>query len=67
VELPDTDRSGWLFALDRGDREVGRITFVGPGVDPAGGWRWAIKFGEHGHERTYADALAALRRRLAAR
>jgi hypothetical protein len=42
---------------------VGRIAFVGRGHDPGGGWLWAVKFGPTGYVATYADALAALRRR----
>jgi hypothetical protein len=44
-----------------GHVEIARLAHL-PGVDPAGAWRWAIRFGDHGFARTYADALATLTR-----
>jgi hypothetical protein len=58
---PLTDRSGWHTQVTAGHVEIGRLAYL-PGVDPAGAWRWAIKFGDHGFARTSADALAALTR-----
>ena len=63
--LPLTDRSGWHARVVAGHVEIARLAYL-PGVDPAGAWRWAIKFGDHGFARTYADALAALTRSWAA-
>ena len=54
-----TDRSGWHTQVMVGHVEIGRLAYL-PGVDPAGAWRWAIKFGDHGFARTYADAFATL-------
>ena len=48
-----------------GHVEIARLAYL-PRMDPAGAWRWAIKFGDHGFARTYADALAALTRSWAA-
>ena len=56
-----TDRSGWHTQVMAGHVEIGRLAYM-PGVDPAGAWRWAVKFGDDGFARTYADALAALKR-----
>src|SRR4029079_15800535 len=58
---PLTDGSGWQTQVMAGSLEIARLAYL-PGVDPAGAWRWAIKFGDHGFARTYADALAALKR-----
>ena len=44
-----------------GDVEIARLAHL-PGVNHAGAWRWAVKFGDHGFAESYADALAALTR-----
>src|SRR4051812_37370617 len=62
---PLTDRSGWHTQVMAGHVEIGRLAHL-PGVDHAGAWRWAIKFGEDGFAGSYADALAALTQSWAA-
>jgi hypothetical protein len=59
--LPLTDGSGWHTQVMAGYVEIGRMAYL-PDVDPAGAWRWAVKFGDAGFARTSADALAALTR-----
>src|SRR5262245_54128110 len=64
--VPVTNGSPWRYSAYAGDKEVARIAYVGPGVDPGGPWCWAI-VGPHACVKTYADAVAELRRRWAAR
>jgi hypothetical protein len=52
---------GWHYGVLNGRKEIGRLTHL-PGVDPGGPWRWAVRWGPHGHERTRAKALQALAR-----
>jgi hypothetical protein len=49
---PLTDGSGWHASVIAGKLEIGRVAYL-PG-EPAGPWRWAIRFG--------ADGRAARRR-----
>jgi hypothetical protein len=62
---PLTDRSGWHTQVMAGHNEIARLAYL-PRVDPAGAWRWAIKFGDDGFAGSYADALAALTQSWAA-
>jgi hypothetical protein len=53
------DGSGWYCSVVSGKTEVGRLAYC-PAADPAGPWRWAIKFGPDGWADSRSAALQAL-------